>query len=166
MTVLDWLAQVAEPWNALYSDNAVISTGVVFTHLAAIVVAATSALGADRRALRCVRNWEERASYLFSAPSVHRTVVLGLAVVMAAGALLFLADVTGLGSSVTFRIKLLLIALLLANGFTIMRVERTLVYGSEDVSPESTWRRLAARARTSQTLWFATILAGVALRNI
>lgn len=164
--MLDWLANFAAPWNALYSDSAVISTTVVFVHLAAIVIAATTALDADRRALRCINTLAERTAHLDSAVSGHRTVILALSVVVAAGVLLFLADVEALAGSLIFRAKLLLIALLLGNGFAIMKIEKKLKSNPENLLGGRIWRPLGVTARISQALWFATIFAGVALRNV
>lgn len=164
--MLDWLARFAAPWNTLYSDSPVISTTVVFAHLAAIVVAAATALGADRRALRCITDREDRTGYLAAADAVHRTILLALSVVIAAGVMLFLADVAALAGSLIYRVKLLLIVLLLGNGLAIMKIENRLRSNPENLSRENAWAPLGITARFSQTLWFATIFAGVALRNI
>jgi hypothetical protein len=54
--MLDWLVGMTAPWNRLYSDNEVVSTIVIYLHLAAIFVAGSAALAADRRMLRSRRN--------------------------------------------------------------------------------------------------------------
>lgn len=164
--MLHWLARAAGPWNALFADNALISTTVLFVHLAAIVVAAGTAMSADGQALRSLRFPEMRARYLEAAAFVHRTVVLALVVAMVAGFLLFLSDVEEFAESNIFCVKLALIFLLLANGFAITRIEKRLLGANENPPDLLGWSQLRLAARASQTLWFATILAGVALRNI
>ncbi len=164
--MLDRLAQFAAPWNEMYSDSPVISTLLVFVHLGAIMIAAGTAFRTDRRALRCVGAQEDRPAYLRSAVLVHRSVIRALAVVIVAGVLLFLADVEALAQSPIFRTKLVLIALLLGNGLAIMQVEKRLRIQMQDTPGEHSWRPLAMTARLSQILWVATILAGIALRNV
>ncbi len=164
--MLQWLIQVTAPWNELYADSAVLSTGIVFVHLAAILVAGGTAMTADRRMLAALRTPDLRKGYIEGAESVHRTVIRALAIVIAAGVLLFLADVESLADSVVFRVKLVLIFMLLMNGLIIMKFERGLLSAPEEISNEPRWLRLGVTARVSLTLWLSTLLAGVALRNV
>ena len=164
--MLDWLIRVAAPWNTLYSDNTLVSTAVVFIHLGAILVAGGTALAADRRILRSRQQPTLRIGYLDDARATHRLVVGALAVAAAAGVMMFLGDVETLATSPVFWIKLALVGMLLTNGLMITKVEKRMRSKGEKLSDEVYWQPLRHTARISQTLWFATLLAGVALRTI
>lgn len=164
--MLEWLTGITGPWNKLYSDNQAVSTAVIYLHLAAIMVAGSAALSADRRMLRSRKNPALRAGYLEEAPSTHRIVIGALAFAFIAGVLMFLGDVEALAGSGLFWTKLTLVALLLTNGFVITRIEKRLRSGWNAGTDQADWGPLLATARISQILWFATLLAGIALRNI
>lgn len=163
--MLQWLTEATAPWNKVYSDNTIVSTAIVFIHLAAIVVAASAALSADRRILRSRRMPQLRIGYLDEARATHRLVVSALAIAAAAGVMMFLGDVEALATSPLFWTKLALVFLLLGNGFAITRMENRLRSASTKPNDESRWNPLRTTARISMTLWLATVLAGVALRN-
>lgn len=163
--MLLWLATAMQPWNELYADNVFVSTGVLFAHLTGIFVAGGTAVTADRRMLHVLRRPDLQSSHLENTPSIHRTVLRGLTVAIAAGVLLFLADVETLAGSLVFRVKLGLVFLLLMNGLFMMKVERQLATASGGDLDRSPWQRLGLHARVSQALWFSTLLAGVALRS-
>ncbi len=164
--MLHWLTEFAAPWNTLFADNALVSTGVFFLHITGVVVAAGTALSADRLALKSARFPELRAQYIKAAASVHRIVVFALAFVALAGVMLFLSDVAEFAGSLVFKAKLALVFLLLINGFAITRIEDGLRKATDPATADAGWHRLSLTARASQTLWFTTILAGVALRNM
>ena len=159
------LATVAEPWQSLYSDSAAVATAVLFVHLAALVVGGGLALAADRGTLRAWRGApEDRARHLADLQRTHGPVLGALGAALASGILLFLADVEAYATSPLYWTKMALVALLLANGFAMTRVEHVLSAArTPDVIDEGPWRRLRANAVLSAVLWLATMLAGTAL---
>src|SRR5690349_24825346 len=112
--VVEELARIAEPWRSAFSDSVAISTAVLFTHLAALVVGAGLALAADRATLR---SWtappRERARHLGELAHTHRPVVAAPAVLFVSGGLLFLSDVDNYATSGAFWTKMAFVALLL-----------------------------------------------------
>ena len=165
--LVERLAAVAEPWRSAYSDSAAISTAVLFTHLAALVIGAGLALAADRATLRSWRATPpERERHLAELAHTHRPVVVALGVLFVSGALLFLADVESYATSPVFYVKMGLVALLLANGFSMTRAEGALRAGAvRSGEADRLWRRLRTSALASGTLWLATLLAGTMLAS-
>ena len=167
VVVVEQLARIAEPWRSAYSDSVAISTAVLFTHLAALVVGAGLALAADRATLR---SWtappRERSRHLAELAVTHRPVVAALGVLFVSGTLLFLSDVENYATSAVFWTKMALIAVLLGNGFAMTRAESAL--RREQIEPntaDALWRRLRGLALTSIALWMATLLAGTVLAS-
>ena len=162
------LARAAEPWREVYSNATPVSTAVLFTHLAALVVGGGLAIAADRATLRAARATvgaaEARARQLAELAGAHRTVIVSRAVAAASGALLFLADVEEYARSAVFWTKMALVVLLLANGWLMTRVEGDLAVGGPRA--EGLWGRLRAHAAASVLLWLATLFVGVALSNV
>jgi hypothetical protein len=74
--------------------------------------------------------------------------------------------VEALAGSGLFWTKLALVFLLLTNGFVITRIEERMRSGWNAATGEMEWTPLLITARISQILWFATLLAGIALRNV
>ena len=166
--VVEQLARIAEPWRSAYSDSAALSTAVLFTHLAALVVGAGLALAADRATLRTwtAPPWE-RSRHLVELAFTHRPVVVALGVLFASGVLLFLSDVESYATSRVFWAKMVLVALLLGNGFAMTRTEGTLQSGAlHPDDADRLWRRLRAAATASVALWMATLLAGTVLASM
>ena len=91
----------------------------------------------------------------------HAIIVLGLVAISVSGVLLFAADVDTFLYSRVFWLKMGLMALLLANGALILRVERQALRGDERA-----WARLHVTATASLVFWSLTALAGTALPNI
>lgn len=165
--VVDQLARIVEPWRSAYSDSTAISTTVLFTHLAALVIGAGLALAADRATLR---SWSappwERSRHLAELSLTHRPVVVALGVLFASGVLLFLADVEDYATSAVFWTKMGLVTLLLANGLAMTRTEGALHAGApEPAESDRLWRRLRASAMASIALWLTTLLAGTILAS-
>ena len=157
------LARLAEPWNALYSDNKVVSSAVVFLHLVPLLLAGGAALSADRATLRAARGTaEDRARQLRDLSRIHALVLGGLALSFVSGVLLFLADVDEFLSSPFFWIKLAFVGLLLLNGFMMTRTEKSLASGGDETP---LWARLRTIAVLSQFLWITTTLVGVVLMS-
>ena len=162
---IERLAAVAEPWQSLYSNSAPVATAVLFVHLAALVVGGGLALAADRGTLRAWRGApEDRARHLADLGLTHSPVLGALGAALGSGILLFLADVEAYAASPLYWAKMALVALLLANGFAMTRVERALSGGrAAEAADERSWRRLRANAVLSAVLWLTTLLAGTAL---
>ena len=157
------LARLAEPWNNLYSDSKAVASAVLFLHLLPLLVAGGAALTMDRSALRAARgSADDRSRHLRELARTHPLVLGGLALSLASGVLLFLSDVDEFLATPVFWVKLVLIALLLLNGFMMTRTERALGPAGDDAT---LWGRLRANSVLSLTLWIATTLAGVLLTN-
>ena len=170
-SLLAWLAHVAEPWQHLYSHSTAVSVMVLFLHLGALLVAGGIALAADRDTLRLrVDDAAGRERHLESMESTHGIVIGGLALVFVSGVLLFLSDVEVFSTSIVFGAKLTLVAMLLANGFLMTRVEQSLrraVQGDvrNVASSARLWQRRRATALGSVALWFAVVFVGVVLSS-
>jgi hypothetical protein len=161
------LAQLLAPWQSLYSNSKIVSDAVTYTHLAGLLFGGGFAVAADRAALRLTRGApENRRQLLDDLAAVHRPVLLGLAIMAASGLLLFTADVETFALSPVFWSKAGLVALLMANGYRLMRTERALRTGDHPDHGERLWRQLRATAITSMALWAAVVLAGTVLNSI
>ncbi len=90
-------------------------------------------------------------------------MLLGLALSVASGMLLFTADLEAYFVSPVYWTKMTLIVLLLVNGYRMTRAEAALRAGGANEDAE--WRRLRFAASASLALWFAIAFAGVALVN-
>lgn len=158
------LAHAAEPWRELYDRSRAVSVGVMFAHLAALVVAGGFALSADRGTLAAARDPERRARHLEALAAAHPVVGAALGVVLASGALLALADVETFATMGVFWLKLALVTALLGNGLLMRRTERTLrAPDPADADVSAAWRRLRLAAGASAALWLAVVLAGTVL---
>ena len=174
-SLLAWLAHTAEPWQHLYSHSTPVSVMVLFLHLGALLVAGGLALSADRDTLRLrADDAAGQARQLEAMESTHGVVIGGLALVFVSGVLLFLSDVEVFSTSLVFWAKLTLVAMLLANGFLMTRVEQSLRRGVQgDATGDATgaassarlWQRRRATAIGSVALWFAVVLVGVVLSS-
>ncbi len=88
------LVQLFEPWSSVYSDSKVLPTLVVFGHVAALVFAGGLAVTLDRATLRAARGPAEfRWRQLDDLAMAHRLVIIGLALSVITGVLLFTSDV-------------------------------------------------------------------------
>lgn len=169
------IAGAAAPWQSLYSDSAIISSAVLFAHLGALVIGGGMAIAADRATLLlgvpstadASARETDRARHALELRALHRPVIIALAIMMASGVLLALADVEAFAASRAFWVKLALVALLLANGARLARAEQSINAATGDAtSVDAGWRRLRAASVASLVLWLATMLAGVALTNV
>jgi hypothetical protein len=157
------LARLAEPWNNLYSDSKAVASVVLFFHLVPLLVAGGAAVTMDRSALRASRGGaDDRSRHLVELARTHPFVLGGLALSFASGVLLFLSDVDEFLATPVFWVKLVLVALLLLNGFMMTRTERALGATRDDAT---LWGRLRTISVLSLILWIATTLAGVVLTN-
>ena len=157
MVVPAFVQTVADWWSSIYGNHTAVAVSVLFLHLGGLLVAASAALSTDRRILAAASADEQRRA-LAALPDAHFTVLGGLAAVAASGVLLTLADLEFMLHEPLYGVKLVAVALLLANGWQLQRAERRAASGlSRD------WARLRTAARTSGALWFATVLAGAML---
>jgi hypothetical protein len=161
------LAHLLAPWQSLFSNSKVVSAGVTYVHLAALLFGGGFAVAADRAALRAARGTaENRRRLLDDLAAVHRPVLSGLAVLVVSGVLLFTADVQTFATSPVFWTKATLVALLVGNGYRLVRTERALRAGKEIDVGDPLWHRLRGTAISSMVLWAAVVLAGTVLTTI
>jgi uncharacterized membrane protein len=166
MSLVSQLAGAVAPWAQLYGDSPVAQTLVGFGHFGGMITAGGFALATDRATLRASRAtaaWEHRR-HLQELAGVHPIVLMALGVTALSGLLMFAADVDALSAQPAFWIKMGLVALLLANGWTMTRAERRLRAGHP--SEGDGWRRLRRASLASLVLWFAVVLAGSVLPNV
>jgi len=78
--------------------------------------------------------------------------------------LLLASDIETFFGSWIYWTKMVLVVLLLANGFWMTRVERRLEADPSDESPA--WKTLHRVAGISFTLWFTIVVIGVTLVNL
>jgi hypothetical protein len=180
MPLLTAIVQAAQPWADLYANSKPLETGVLFAHFAGLLVGGGFALATDRLVFRSRRIAASDTTVLqrvlAEIHSVHRPVLIGLAVTILTGVLLFAADAETLATMATFWVKMGLIALLLVNGWAMRNTEgrlRTVARAEEAGTADSTTlarstallRRLRFSAAASFSLWLAVTLAGVCLTN-
>jgi hypothetical protein len=156
------LSQLIESWVSLYANHAALRTGVEFLHIGGFVVGGGCAITTDLATIAAFRHSDAtRAMQLQLLSKTHSLVVIGLASLTISGLLLFGADVQTFFYSRVFWLKMALMALLLINGWLLLRGERLVRRGE----PQA-WAQLHRTAVASLILWFLTSLAGTALPNI
>jgi len=160
MSVASQMALMVQPWADFYASNSAAQTAVAFGHFGGMMTAGGFALAADRATLhaRAGVAWEHRR-HLRELASIHPIVLGALAVTALSGLLMFAADIENLSGSGVFQLKLLLVLLLFANGWFMMRAEQALRGGHP--SDPAAWARLRRSSLASLALWFAVVLAGV-----
>ena len=160
----EFLVNLFHPWNKFYSDSKLTETLVQFAHTTALVVAGGIAIATDRGTLRSHR-WSDvaRRHHLDELKVLHRTVVAGLSISVISGLAMFASDVETFWGSWIFWVKMIMVAVLLANGAVMLSVEGNL--HTDPAATSSEWGRLRTFAIMSLTLWLGTTLAGLALLN-
>ncbi len=159
------IGQLLAPWQSLYSNSKVVSGAVTFVHLAALLFGGGFAVAADRATLRAARSSpERRRHFLQELATVHRPVVVALAILFCSGLLQAAADVETFATSPVFWAKLTLVALLLANGYVLTRTE-TRLRASGGSARDPLWARLRRTAIASVVLWTAIVLVGTMLTS-
>jgi len=160
MSVASQVALLVQPWADFYASSSAAQTAVAFGHFGGMMAAGGLALAADRGTLRVHTGaaWEHRR-HLRDLEALHPVVLGALAVTAMSGLLMFAADLEALAGSGAFQLKLVLVLLLLGNGWLMMRAERVLQSG-DGPGPEA-WNRLRRCSVASLVLWFAVVLAGV-----
>jgi hypothetical protein len=161
MAAPEFLIHATEGWARLYADSKALSTGVVFIHLAGLLLGGGVAIAADRQTLKAAREPEPvRADHLAFLGTVHGVAITGLTLIAVSGAAMLLADLETFWSARAFWIKMGLVAVLLANGLLMRRAERL-----ARNAPARAWSRLKATSIASLVLWFAILLAGTILAS-
>ena len=162
--IIDALAAAVKPWHDWYAHSKATAAAVNWVHLSALLVGGGMAIASDRMVLRLGQaHADDRRRTLSDFSSIHRPVLLALAVAAVSGVAQTLADVQTYLVSPTYWIKMGLIALLLLNAWALMRTAKALLL---DPSPGNRrWKRLTGGAVASITLWLGTTLAGVLLTN-
>src|SRR4051794_28614380 len=115
------LAHLLAPWKSAYSNSKVVSTAVTALHLVSLFIAGGLAVASDRATLRVGPDGVTRRRLLDELNTVHRPILIALAITIATGIALAAADVETFASSPAFAVKLLVVALLLANGAMLIR---------------------------------------------
>jgi hypothetical protein len=161
MAAPEFLLHATQGWARVYADSKALSTGVIFIHLAGLLLGGGVAITADLETLKAAREPEAvRADHLVFLRTVHGIAITGLTVIALSGAAMLLADLETFWTARAFWIKMGLVAVLLTNGLLIQRAERL-----AGAAPERGWARLKASAIASLVLWFAIVLAGTILAN-
>lgn len=163
MSLIHQLATAIAPWADFYNGSKVAQTTVTFGHFGGMMTAGGFALASDRSTLRAAAAQDgERIRHLRELSSIHPIVVAALTVTALSGLLMFAADLETLTVSAFFWIKMGLIAILLVNGYSMVRAERRLRLNPVDARQ---WSRLRIASLASLALWFAVVLAGSILPN-
>jgi len=162
MSLVTTISELAQPWADWYSHSKVAQVGIIWLHIAGIMVGGGLALASDRAALRALKGTaDERVRVLRDFSAVHRTILTALAVVVVSGLLMMLADAETFLPSPVYWVKMGLFATLLFNGWLIQQNERQLAL---DPSPANKrWKRFRFSAVASMALWLLVALAGVTL---
>jgi hypothetical protein len=161
MAAPDFLVHATEGWARFYADSKVISTGVIYVHLAGLLLGGGAAVTADRATLKAAREADPvRADHLAFLGTIHGVAIAGLGMLAASGLAMLLADLETFWSAKTFWIKMSLVALLLANGLLMQQAERL-----ARTIPARAWTQLKATSIASLLLWFAIVLAGTILAS-
>jgi len=158
----DVIAGALETWASFYANHEILRTLIGFMHVGGLLAAGGLAVSADRSTLKTARlDNAARLLQLRELKDTHRIVVLGLALIVISGLLLFASDVGTFLYSKLFWIKMALVVLLLANGGLLIRAERQAEMGNA-----RGWSLLIVTSSVSVALWFLTTLAGSGLLNI
>ena len=145
-------------WSTFYGDHQMLSLAVRYLHVAALMVGGGSALAIDRVVLGTARRRtdDRRHAALVALKGSHRVVVPALIVVAVTGVLMTAADWSTFEVSRLFWIKMVLVALLLANGGALVAAER----GYADGANVEKWRRVILASGASVLLWLVILWVG------
>ena len=112
------LAALAEPWNKLFSHSKPVSAGVLFLHIAPLIIGGSVAFAADLATLRAHRAGQaEREAQLIALSTTHRLVLFGRSLSVVSGIGLFRSDVETVWAAICGWINSLLGLRLLSNGY-------------------------------------------------
>jgi hypothetical protein len=124
--LIDRLAHLAQPWASLYGDSRTLQTSVTFLHVAGIFLGGGFAMATDRETFIALRDarLSGQIRHLTHLHAIHRPVLLGLVIALGSGFLLFAADLETFARSPVFWVKMVLLGLLLGNGYLLARMTR------------------------------------------
>lgn len=164
MQIPETVMRGVEPWAAAYGDSTALQTGVVFLHLAGLLIGGGGAVAEDLLTLRGRSGGPEwRHRRLEQLRTAHRIVLAGLTVTAVTGVLMLAADLEALATSPVFWVKMGLVGLLLANGALMMRAEQAARALAGDA--DRGWRAMTRLAATSALLWVSILFVSVLLTN-
>ncbi|MGE3274396.1 MAG: hypothetical protein AB7O67_04750 [Vicinamibacterales bacterium] len=151
------LQTVMTSWAVYYADHQLASAIVRYLHLAGLLVGGGTALAIDRQVLLSARRgMGARASAVAALDGSHAVVVPALALVVATGVLMALADLSTFLDSGVFWFKMAAVGLLLANGAGLVVSERAFLRSGAVVA----WRRLVVASGVSFVLWLVILWLG------
>ena len=157
-----FLSHAIDAWASVYSNSAVCRTSVGFAHVAGLLLGGGTAIAADRAALRAWRRDPDgRGAHVQLLRRTHRTVLLGLALLVASGLLLLAADLETYLYSWVFWSKMALIVVLVLNGRQLRRAGRQALEGHGRA-----WKMLGYGSVVSIIVWLLTTLLGAGLPNV
>lgn len=167
MFVLHIIQRVAVPWGHVYNDSTALQTTMTFLHFGALLFAGGFAVASDRWVLRAARAAAQQQDVVLDElAQIHRPVIIGIAVLVATGLAMALADANTLLTSSVFWIKMGCFALLLLNGLLLRSAESHLRATNEDPSYAARWwKSLRGSALRSMSLWLLTVLLGTLLTS-
>ena len=163
--IVAWCA----PWNHAFGHSKLISGAVLGVHIMALFLGGGLAVAADRMTLRIAAgDVAGRRAQLREVTAVHPVVLVAIVLLFVSGVLLAAADVETFLPSPIFWIKLTLVALLVANGALLTRVEHRLTSRAGDASSnlgDREWGRVRGFSILSVSLWTAPAVVGIVLSN-
>lgn len=157
MTIPAALLNAVQPWASLYGNSQPVSVGVVFLHLAGLMIGGGRAIAVDAEVLATA---ETDAALVDRLRRAHRIVIPALSVVFLTGALMAASDLELFAASSAFAVKITLVTVLSANGVVLWMAEGRL----GRAATASAWRLTRLSAGVSFVLWLATLLAGCWLK--
>lgn len=159
MAIPEIIRSIVEPWSSLYQGSTVLVGLTRFLHLAGLVFGGGAAIALDRASVRAGREGAGfRTHHLAQLARGHRVVIAGLALIALSGVMMLASGLETYVASWVFRAKMLLVLLLAANGYAMVRIERRL----RPDAPAG-WPALAMASRLSVVLWFGIVLAATVL---
>lgn len=156
MTVPAALEPFVAWWSSYYGDHQLVSVTIRFLHLAAIMIGGGTAVALDRKVWRAVSaDASTRRALLAELRGSHKVVVPALVVLATTGALMTASDPETFLTSTLYRIKILLVVLLVANGGLLLSAE-----AAAGKSGGDSWGRMAWAGGASLVLWLAALFVG------
>jgi hypothetical protein len=151
------LAAWVEPWHQLVVNSIVMSTALLYLHLAAILVGGGLALAADFAVLnQPTGDGGVRRAASSDDALTHRRVTQGLLVIIGSGFALAAADLVLFWGLPAFWMKMGVFVALLINADAMRRAEHP-------CHTSRSWTRRRRHAICSVGLWLLTLLGGALL---
>lgn len=146
-------------WSSYYGNHQLLSVTIRFLHLAAIVLGGGAGLWTDWQVMKAARGKLEKEAVMKWLSRAHAYVVPWMAVLALTGVLMMAADTATFFSSKVFWAKIVLVFLLVSNGFALVLLEgRARQWGIDSV-----WSKLVLVSCMSALLWQTTLFAGTLL---